>query len=74
MEIRFRGVMVSGRFSAFLMALTRSSRGYAPSQTEPRPSAVAAMRRFSAAAEQSCVQRRSEMVVSPHTAMQSGAL
>jgi len=57
----------------FLMGAMRLSLGCTPSQTAPRPKAVAASRRFSAAAEQSCTQEPGEIVVSPHTAIQSGA-
>ncbi len=55
------------------MAETRSSLGWTPHQTAPRPRAVAARRRFSVAAEQSWTQKRSDVLVSPQTATQRGA-
>lgn len=73
MEMRFSGMMFSGMLSTFLIDLRRCSRGYTPSQTAPRPSAVVANSRFSVAAEQSWIQKLAEMSVSPQTAMQRGA-
>lgn len=73
MEMRFSGMMFSGRLSTFLIDLMRCSRGYTPSHTAPSPSAAAAKSRFSVAAEQSWIQKLAEMLVSPQTAMQRGA-
>jgi len=75
--IRLSRTMVSGSPSIREIeahaSAKRSSLSRKPSQTAPRPNAVAARSRFSVAAEQSCTKKCSEIVGSPHTAMHKGA-
>ena len=72
---RIRMSLCSGKFNNSVNPFIRSSRGYTPVHTAPRPRACAARSKFCVAAEQSTTQYPGAVSISrfPHTKIPKGA-